>query len=176
MVQAKKHFMDQHMTPKLSDDKTSFGYTIKTVTTAQETFENIPNSPKKVVVIHFRKKNVQNTTRTQPRFENIHDTFNSNNVEVLPYRTRNAQKTMCLKKDQKFSKTNFEYDSPSTNMKTIYGSPSSNSQKKLVPITVTQPPAAWYDRRPESFAEYALQIKKWLCLNDGHEAKAVDDY
>ena len=62
------------------------------------------------------------------------------------------------------------------NMKRIYGSPSSNSQKNLVPITVTQPPAAWSDRRPESFAEYAAQIKKWLRLNDGHEAKAVDDY
>ena len=56
-----------------------------------------------------------------------------------------------------------------------HDSPLSDSQKVIVPTTVTQPPTAWLDPRPQSYPEYQEQIKKWLCLNDGREAKAVDN-
>ena len=39
----------------------------------------------------------------------------------------------------------------------------------------TRPPQAWHCPRPRSHEEYLAQIGKWLRLNDGRVAKAVDD-
>ena len=44
-----------------------------------------------------------------------------------------------------------------------------------VPNTVTQPPTAWQEPNPKSYPEFVAQIKKWLRLNDGREATAIND-